>query len=471
MEKKPKTRKIGLRTRREFLRETLGLAAGAGLVGLPRGSARAGQKKVGTRPVKLRVWHTEPNPATFKAMGEIITDFQKVYPNITVEQSAVGWADMENKLLAGLAAGAPPDTAQVIQYMTPSLYAKGLLLPIDDVVNAVGKNDIFPWTRDVAALFKGKYYGIAHATGADMWIYRKDWAAAKNLKEPATWAEMYDWLKELNEPPGRYALSLVGADAYNMNEEVYMFVGQNGGRIWDENGLPTLTEQPVLEMLEHYKKLTAYMPPGWVSHTYTDTLGNIATGKAACITTWGRTIGYINQYSPGINDPDHFGPIHYKPAGPSAKVPASRKMFTQQDGEQWVIFKESKAPEEAAEFLKFFFKRENYLRYCNSVPLHLLPITKSLFKDPEYLNHPERKKWKSWLDVQYEYLDRGFTMPLLMVNPSDDKIQWLLEVANSGIHADMVFDVVKKDMKPGDAAKRAEARINKLISEVAPRRR
>lgn len=471
METKPKTRKSGIRTRREFLAGTLGLAAGAGLVGLPRGAARAGQKKVGTRPVKLRVWHTEPNPASVKAMGEIIADFQKLYPNITVEQSAIGWADMENKLLAGLAAGAPPDIAQVIQYITPSLYAKGLLLPVDDVVNAVGKNDIFPRVRDAACFFKGKYYGIVHAWGADMWIYRKDWAAAKNLKDPATWAEMYDWLKELNEPPGRYALSLVGADAYNINEDVYMFVGQNGGRIWDENGLPTLTEPPVLEMLEHYKKLSAYMPPGWVSHTYTDTLGNIATGKAACITTWGRTIGYINQYSPGINDPDHFGPMHYKPAGPSAKVAASQRMFTQQDGEQWVIFKDSKAPEEAGEFLKFFYKRENYLRYVNSVPLHLMPITKSLFKDPEYVNHPERKKWKSWLDVQYEYLDRGFTMPLLMVNPSDDKIQWLLEVANSGIHADMVFDVVKKDMKPIDAAKRADARINKLISEVAPRRR
>ena len=471
MEKKPRTRKIGLKSRREFLAGTVGLAAGAALLAMPKGVVRAGQKKLGTRPVKLRVWHTEPNPATIKAMGEIITDFQKLYPNITVEQSGIGWADMENKLLAALAAGAPPDIAQPIQYVTPSLYAKGLLLPVDDIVNSVGKNDIFPNVRDAACYFKGKYYGIVHAWGADMWIYRKDWAGAKNLKEPTTWAEMYDWLKELNDPPNHYALDLVGADAYNINEDVYMFVGQNGGRIWDENGLPTLTEEPVLEMLEHYKKLASFMPPGWVSHTYTDTLGNIAASKAACITTWGRTVGYINQYAPGINDPEHFGPIHYKPSGPSAKMPPSQKMFTQQDGEHWVIFKESKAPEEATEFLKFFFKRENYLRYCNSVPVHLLPITKSLFKDPEYLDHPERKKWKSWLDVQYEYLDRGFTQPLLMINKSDWSIPWLMEVANSGILADMVFDVVKKDAKPMDAAKRAEARINKLISEVGPRRR
>ena len=163
--------------------------------------------------------------------------------------------------------------------------------------------------------------------------------------------------------------------------------------------------------------------------------------------------------------------MRYKPIGPSAKGPASQKMFTQLDGEHWVIYKDSPAPEEAAEFLKFFFKRENYLRYCNSVPLHLLPINKSLFRDSEYLNHADRKKWKSWLDIQFEYLEKGFSMPLMMINPSDGKIPWLMEVANSGIYPDMVFDVVTKGMSPKDAASRAETRVNKLIAEVAPRRK
>ena len=457
-----------VRTRREFLKTSLAATAAAGLAVRPR-TARA--QKVGARAVKLRVWHTEPNPATFKAMQEIIADFQKLYPKITVEQQALGWADMENKLLAALAAGAPPDISQAIQYVTPSLYAKGLLRPIDDVVAAVGKEDIFPRVRDTGTLFDGHYYGITHAWGGDMWIYRKDWADAKGLREPATWTEMYDWLKALNEPPGHYAFSLAGTPSFFVNEDVYMFVGQNGGRIWDDNGLPTLTEESVLQMLEHYKRLAQYMSPGWLSHSYVDTLANLATGKAACISTWGRTIGYIEQYSPAISDPAHFAPMRYKPIGPSAKGPASQKMFTQLDGEHWVIYKDSPAPEEAAEFLKFFFKRENYLRYCNSVPLHLLPINKSLFRDSEYLNHADRKKWKSWLDIQFEYLEKGFSMPLMMINPSDGKIPWLMEVANSGIYPDMVFDVVTKGMSPKDAASRAETRVNKLIAEVAPRRK
>jgi hypothetical protein len=62
-------------------------------------------------------------------------------------------------------------------------------------------------------------------------------------------------------------------------------------------------------------------------------------------------------------------------------------------------------------------------------------------------------------------------MPLMMINPSDGKIPWLMEVANSGIYPDMVFDVVTKGMSPKDAASRAETRVNKLIAEVAPRRK
>jgi multiple sugar transport system substrate-binding protein len=453
-------------TRRDFLK--VSAAAGAAVVLSP---AFAGAQRTAGRPVKLSVWHTEPNPATFKAMQEIIADFQKATPRITVEQQALGWADMENKLLAALAAGSPPDIAQPIQYVTPTLYAKGLLRPIDEIVAAVGKEDIFPRVRDVGTLFDGHYYGITHAWGADMWIYRKDWADAKGLKEPTTWNEMHEWTKALTEPPARYGISLAGSPGFFVNEDVYMFVGQNGGRVWNDHGLPTLTEEPVVQMLEHYKALAPSMAAGWVSHSYVDTLANLATGKTACISTWGRTIGYLEQYAPTIADPEHFAAIKYKPVGPSAKGPASQKMFTQLDGEHWVIFKDSKAPAEAAEFIKFFFKRENYLRYCNSVPLHLLPIKRSYFRDPEYLNHPVRKKWKVWLDTQMEYLDKGFTMPLMMINASDGKIPWLLEVANSGIYADMVFDVVTKATAPKEAATRGESRVNKLIAEVAPRRR
>jgi len=464
---------LGAQTRRDFLTGTLKTGLGLGLgynITVVNGRLQAGerQRQLGSRPVTLNIWHTEPNPKSQQAFAEIAADFQKLYPNITVKQQGMGWGEHETQLLAALAAGAPPDISHAIQYVTPSLYAKGLLAPLDDVINDIGKDDIFPHIRDVGALFDGHWYGITHAWGAEVKLYRLDWAAKKGLKEPETWAELSEWLKALNEPPGHYALALTGTPGYFVNEDVYMFVGQNGGGIWKDDGRPNLQNDHVYGALEFYVELAKYMAPGWLSHKYVDNLAAIASGKVACTPTWGRTVGYIEQYSPDIADPEHFKPMEYKPVGPLAKGPAQTHMFTQNDGEHWVVYKQGKNQEEAIEFLKFFYKNEHYIKWCDSVPIHILPIKISLFNSEQYLSHPERKKWRYWLDLQRQYLEKKVVMPLIINRAQDAKIPWLMEVANSGILADMVFDVVDKKIASQEAAKKAETRINQLIDQVAP---
>jgi ABC-type glycerol-3-phosphate transport system substrate-binding protein len=79
-----------------------------------------------------------------------------------------------------------------------------------------------------------------------------------------------------------------------------------------------------------------------------------------------RAIGYIEKYAPeGMRDPEHFMPM-LRPHGPSGKVGISAL-----DGENWAVFSQSKYPNEAFEFLRLFYKKEHYLQYCHSVPIHL----------------------------------------------------------------------------------------------------
>src|SRR2546421_6065720 len=171
-----------------------------------------------------------------------------------------------------------------------------------------------------------------------------------------------------------------------------MWAGANGGSVFDAKGQPALESPQVIGMLEFWKKLKPFLPPGWSSHDYLETLSAWATGKAASVLMWGRTAGYIDQYAPpDKRNPDVFQ-MWPKTVGPMGKAP-----LTQFDNEPWVIYTDAPADEKAAakEFLKFFFKAENYRRYCDSVPVHLLSIFKADFKDPSYLNHPERKRWRS----------------------------------------------------------------------------
>jgi ABC-type glycerol-3-phosphate transport system substrate-binding protein len=104
----------------------------------------------------VRIWHTETEPQSVKAFQEIINDFEKLRPDITVKQEALAWGDLEAKLTAALAAGAPPDASHGQAFTCASFYHKGLLRDQEDIANAVGKDNIFEVARNLCR-FDGKH--------------------------------------------------------------------------------------------------------------------------------------------------------------------------------------------------------------------------------------------------------------------------------------------------------------------------
>lgn len=121
------------------------------------------------------------------------------------------------------------------------------------------------------------------------------------------------------------------------------------------------------------------------------------------------------------------------------------------------------------EFLKFFYKKENYRKYCDSVPLHLLSIFAEDFKDPSYLNHPDRVRWKPWLEAQQKWVEQGQTYPLLMTHANDMNVKWIGDVGASTILADMAVAVVERGKSAKEAAKEAQTRILRDIVDKARR--
>ena len=55
----------------------------------------------------VRIWHTETEPQSVAGFQQIINDFEKLHPDITVKQEALAWGDLEAKLTAALAAAHP----------------------------------------------------------------------------------------------------------------------------------------------------------------------------------------------------------------------------------------------------------------------------------------------------------------------------------------------------------------------------
>lgn len=426
--------------------------------------ASAQEKKV------VRIWHTETEPQSVKAFQEIINAFEKLHPDVTVRQEPLAWGDLEAKLTTALAAGAPPDASHGQAITCASFYQKGLLRDQEDIAEAVGRDNIWEAVRNLCR-FEGKYYGITHSPNTNLLIYRKDIFKQKGLKPPATWDDFLKVAQAMMERDKegrvtRYGLSLPGTPLF-INILVAELTKANGGRLFDpKTGRPTFTERQVIEVLDFYKKLNdTVLPPGWLGHGYLDTFTNLATGKAAMVYQGhGRSAGYIEKYAPrGTGDVEHFGVLR-KPRGPSGKATAA-----QIDAEPWMIFKNAKYPDEAAEFLKFFFKEENYVKYLHTVPIHLLPTLKSVRNSPAYQANEMYQRWKEWVEMDYYYLERDLAKPTLIVEWDDLKLPFLLEIFGSNILPDMVTDAVR-GMSSAQAAARAQARAEELITKLGHKR-
>jgi ABC-type glycerol-3-phosphate transport system substrate-binding protein len=154
-----------------------------------------------------------------------------------------------------------------------------------------------------------------------------------------------------------------------------------------------------------------------------------------------------------------------RPRGPSGQ-----KGISALDGENWAVFTQSKYPNEAFEFLKLFYKKEHYLAYCHSVPIHLTPIFKSMLNDAAYLAHPRIKKWRLWHDVMLTALRDKRLLPLGFTRPEDNLLPFLAELDGSSIVADMVVEVMVGGKPPKAEADRAQRRAEELLTQLGHKR-
>jgi len=417
-------------------------------------TAHAADKKV------VRLWQTETEPQTLAVLNQIAAQYEKTHPDVSIKIEGLAWGDLEKKLTAALAAGAPPDAAHGQPITCVSFAAKGLLRPVEDLADSLGKDNIVDAFRALCR-WQGRTYGVGHSPASSLFVYRKDLLAQKGLKVPKTWDELIQTAEALKESKDgqvvRYGLTMTGAPLF-INIGIGELLKTNGGRLFDEQGRPTLTSKQVIELLDFYKKLNGVLPPGWTGHGYLDTFANLANGKAAMLyQAYGRGTGYIEKYAPKeIADPDHFA-VADKMVGPSGKSPAA-----QLDCEPWMVFKDAKGGAEAVDFLKFFFKDENYIPYLHSVPIHLLSIKKSTTKSPKYADNAMIAKWRPWVDMQEKYFRNDWIKPVLVTDWDDMNKPYLLEVMGSGILVDMVFDSVK-GMPSAEAAAKAQKRVEELL--------
>ena len=76
-------------------------------------------------------------------------------------------------------------------------------------------------------------------------------------------------------------------------------IKSNGGALFDKNNKPLLTDKKMIEVLEFWRELVKYAPPGWEGHGYLQTFQNLYGQKAAMMFQgYGRGAGMIEKFAP-----------------------------------------------------------------------------------------------------------------------------------------------------------------------------
>ena len=432
----------GLMSRREFVRRAAVVTGGtaAGLHALrSMASAQA-------RP-KMRVW-------LFKSF---VTDCNEVLARhveawakerkVDVEFDWATFGDREQKFVAAIEAGNPPDLAEM-NYQGPMRYRPALR----DVTKlakdiAAAHGGLLPFA-DRVMQFNGQYYGIAHqAFGGGLHI-RKDLLAEKGLKMPKVYdPDVVEVAKKCQDPSKDlwgFGQTLNRCD--DGNGFMQNILWDYGGSAWDKDGKPALGTTFMKQNLEALKfcvdtiKTHKIQPPGVMG--WTDVSNNEAymAGKLVC-TNNGASLYYamVKKKHPLADKTQ----ILLTPGGPAGS-------FVFAGTYNWGIFQKSKHAELAEDMIRWVEDEKRFEEFLKVSIGQAGPVYKSRAENPYWKTDPN---FEGMRDNVLRSMWPGYPGP---ITPA------AIEVQAQYVLCDMAGRVVTAGLSPEAALKEAHGRIEEI---------
>lgn len=352
---------------------------------------------------KVTFWHTM-GQSNQETLNRMITEFNKIYPNITIEHAAQGdYDDIKEKVSAAIPAGTTPTMAycypdHVAEYMSAG--AIELMDPyIEDKTIGLGKNaeieakgDSFKQylsggVEDYVDSFwsEGKSYGeefgvlngvysVPFSKSTEVMFYNKTFFEEKNLKVPETWEEMEAIMPVIKG----YGYTALGYDS-DANMLITMF---------EQEGIPYTSIDKDDHFLFNNDRAKALVTKlkGWYDNGYIVTSGSsannsytsnmfVGTSEPQVVMTIGSTGGtgynYTDKFEVGV-----------------AKIPGGTlNSHVISQGPSICFFKRATQVEKYAAWLFYKFISNTYNSAVYSVLTGYSPVRKSSFQSVPFLNY------------------------------------------------------------------------------------
>jgi multiple sugar transport system substrate-binding protein len=426
-------------TRRRVLGYGLAALASAGAGCAPR------QKDERTT-IRYMAWG---NPEQLAVERQIADEFERLNPKVRVHLVMVPGSSYADKLQLMLASRTAPDVMRVDHYYYPALVRKGYFLPLMPFIEQEGGDflaDFSPVALDECR-YRGELYAMNVLFGPVILYYNKALFAAAGLPEPYGLAKQGRWAWD-TFVNATERLTKRGKDGrptqFGVNMVTYPMYSSV---IWNQGGdfmNSSLTRFTLGDDPKAVEGIAAYAGLRWDSQSAPTPADNalspftFESGKIGMHWGWA---GESPRFRKNIKDFDwDIAPTPSGPAGNWAVV----------KGNQIVIYKNSRYPELAWEFVKFMTGRETELRLCGDLR-RAVPTRLSVQRDPRYLR---ADKPPFHTDVFLDSVRRGRTLPI------DWRYQEWLQEYNAA--TDGLFNTHSDTAAA--AARAATDRVNALLA-------
>lgn len=300
-------------------------------------------------PVKITYFNWFAEEASDAVEQEIIALFEAAHPDIDVEKlGQLGASSVWEKASVMAAGGVAPDIVAVSLAVGLPARESGALLDLSPYIERDGfdMEDFRPgWelTTGPSSVWEGKIYGLPWGLGLLNIFYNKDMFAERGLPEPYkgwTTDEFQDAAIRLTrDSNGDGQPEVFGSSPPHPSYNPWPFIF-GGDMVDQETGRLTMTEPDFVAALEWIRQLR-------VNYNVTDWGGGEPAfpGSVVAMTyQWDSYVGKMLEANPGFN-----WSVTWAPRGGGAET------ITYGQGHILGIMKQSKHPDEAWEFLKFYY--------------------------------------------------------------------------------------------------------------------
>jgi multiple sugar transport system substrate-binding protein len=193
---------------------------------------------------------------------ELVRRFQSETPNVTVKIEVTVSDGLQNRVLAALRSGAPPEVMEIQNGWNIPFAATGALAPLDEVVqrNSIDLNDFFPAPLGTAR-HDGRLVGIPYRSEAHGFIYNKGAYREAGLnpdQPPRDWNEQIEFSRRLTRRTGdgrqMYGMGICGGgEVGNMVFRSLPQIWSNGGSIIsDDLRRAVVNQTPAVQAVDFY---------------------------------------------------------------------------------------------------------------------------------------------------------------------------------------------------------------------------